>query len=228
MQAWPLLRRAAAEFVATLLLLAAVVGSGIMADKLAPSVPALALLCNTVATAATLLALILAFGAMSGAQMNPLVTIAMARRGKQAWHDVPAYVAAQIAGGLCGTLLAHGIYGLPLLQKASHVRSGYDQWLSEAVATFALLIVIFGCERGGATRAQFAAAVAAIIAGAHWFTASTSFANPAVTLARSITDTFAGIRPTDVLGFVAAQCLGAALAIVFDRWFFGATSREPA
>ena len=219
-----LLRRGFAEGLATMLLVAAVIGSGIMASRLAPRDDALALLCNTLATAGALVALILAFGGASGAHMNPLVTITMALRGKQPWREVPVYALLQVVGAMLGAVLAHAMFALPLVQESSKARNADGLWLSEVVATFALLLTIFGCERSDAKRTPFA--VAAIITGAYWFTASTSFANPAVTIARSLTDTFAGIRPTDVLGFVGAQCMGTALALLVDRILFGALAKE--
>lgn len=220
-----LIRRGLAEGLATMLLVAAVVGSGIMASRLSPQNDALALLCNTIATAGTLLALILAFGGASGAHMNPLVTIAMAVRGKQPWREVPVYALMQIGGSTMGTFLAHAMFALPVLQESGKARDAAGQWLSEVVATLALLMTIFGCDRSDAKRTPIA--VAAVIAGAYWFTASTSFANPAVTIARSLTDTFAGIRPADVMGFVGAQCTGAVLALVVERILFGAAAEEP-
>lgn len=219
-----LLRRGFAEALATMLLVAAVVGSGIMATRLAPREEALALLCNTIATAGALVALILAFGGFSGAHMNPLVSIAMALRGKQPWREVPVYALLQVLGGILGALLANAMFALPALQESTKVRNADGLWLSELVATFALLMTIFGCERSDPRRTPFA--VAAMIAGAYWFTASTSFANPAVTIARAFSDTFAGIRPADIAGFVGAQCTGAALALVADRLLFGAASQE--
>jgi glycerol uptake facilitator-like aquaporin len=209
-------RRLAAEGVGTALLLAAVVGSGIMAERLAGADVALALLANTIATGAALVALILAFGPISGAHFNPAVSLAELARGALRRREAAAYVAAQLAGAFAGVLAAHLMFGEPLLSASTHERSGLAQAFSEGVATFGLLSVIFGCARGQANAAPFA--VGAWIAAAYWFTASTSFANPAVTLARAATNTFTGIRPEDAPAFIAAQLLGAALATAFFRW----------
>jgi glycerol uptake facilitator-like aquaporin len=209
-------RRLAAEAVGTALLLAAVVGSGIMAERLADGAAALALLANTVATGAALVALILAFGPISGAHFNPAVTLAEAARGGAGRSEAAAYIAAQIAGALLGVLAAHLMFGEPLFAASTHERSGAAQAFSEGVATFGLLSVIFGCARRQANAVPFA--VGAYITAAYWFTASTSFANPAVTLARAVTDTFTGIRPEDVPAFLAAQLAGAALAATLFRW----------
>jgi glycerol uptake facilitator-like aquaporin len=209
-------RRLAAEAVGTALLLAAVVGSGIMAERLAGGAAALALLANTVATGAALVALILAFGPISGAHFNPAVTLAQVARGGVGRREAAAYIAAQVAGALLGVLAAHLMFGEPLFAASTHERSGAAQAFSEAVATFGLLSVIFGCARRQPNAVPFA--VGAYITAAYWFTASTSFANPAVTLARAVTDTFTGIRPEDVPAFVAAQLAGAALAATLFRW----------
>ena len=209
-------KRAAAEGVGTGLLLATVVGSGIMAERLAGGNLAIALLANTLATGAGLAALILTFGSISGAHFNPAVTLASASQQGLAWRDVPAYLAAQIAGAFAGVVAAHLMFGAPLVSVSRHARSGGAQVFSEAVATFGLLAVIWGCSRYRAPAVPFA--VGAYITAAYWFTASTSFANPAVTLARSVTDTFAGIRPIDVPGFIGAQLFGAAAATVLFRW----------
>lgn len=208
-----LMRRATAEAIGTAFLLAAVVGSGIMAERLAGGNVALALLANAVATGAALVALILAFGPISGAHFNPAVTLADAARGGVAWRQAPAYLAAQIVGAFAGVACAHIMFGEPLFFASTHVRSGTAQWGSEFVATFGLLAVIFGARRD-----VVPFAVAAYITAAYWFTASTSFANPAVTLARAASDTFAGIRPADAPGFIAAQLLGAATAVLLYRW----------
>jgi len=207
--------RAVDEFAATAMLLIAVVGSGIMAERLSGGNAGLALLANALATGGALIALILAFGPRSGAHMNPVVTVCAAFRGDLAWNRVPYYLVAQVAGAIAGVWLAHLMFELPVLQFSQHARTGPGQWLAEAVATFGLLAVILGCQayRDGTT----AYAVAAYITGAYWFTVSTSFANPAVTLARSFSDTFAGIRPADVAGFVVAQAIGAALAMALMR-----------
>src|SRR6202789_4391704 len=196
-------RRVVAEFAGTLFLLAAVVGSGIMGERLAAGNMALALLANTIATGAALVALILAFGPISGAHLNPAVTLADAWQGGIAWREAPSYIAAQVAGAFAGVAAAHLMFGLPLFFASTHVRSGAAQLFSEFIATFGLLSVIWGCLRHRPAAVPFA--VGAYITAAYWFTASTSFANPAVTLARAATDTFAGIRPVDVPAFVSAQ-----------------------
>jgi glycerol uptake facilitator-like aquaporin len=206
-------RRAAAEALGTAFLLAAVVGSGIMGEQLAGGNVAIALLANTIATAATLVALILAFAPVSGAHFNPAVTLASAFGGELPWRDVPAYIAAQIAGAFCGVAAAHTMFREPLFFASQHIRSGGAQLWSEFVATFGLVGVIRACPP---PFVPFA--VGSYIAGAYWFTASTSFANPAVTLARAATNTFAGIRPDDALGFVAPQLVGAFAATVVFRW----------
>lgn len=211
-----LAKRAAAEFIGTAFLVAAVVGSGIMAEKLAGGNAALALLCNTIATGAALVCLILTFGPISGAHFNPAVTVAEAMEGGIGWKQVPAYAAAQILGGLLGTAVAHAMFAMALFTPSRHARSGGAQWLAEFVATFGLLCVIWGCVRFRAATVPFA--VAAYIMAAYWFTASTSFANPAVTIARSFTDSFSGIRPADAPGFIAAQFAGAIAATFFFRW----------
>lgn len=209
-------RRLVAEGVGTAMLLATVVGSGIMADRLSGGNVALALLANTIATGAVLVALILTFGSISGAHFNPAVTIADASQGGLAWADVPGYLFAQIAGAVTGVWIAHAMFAVPLLMVSRHQRSGWAQMFSEFIATFGLLAVIWGCSRRRSATVPFA--VGAYITAAYWFTASTSFANPAVTLARSLTDTFAGIRPVDVPGFVVAQLLGAMTATMLFRW----------
>ena len=198
------------------MLLATVVGSGIMAERLAGGNVAVALLANTLATGAALVALILAFGPISGAHFNPAVTLADAWQAGIAWSDVPTYVGAQILGAYAGVAAAHVMFELPLFFASRHVRSGPAQMFSEFVATFGLLAVIWGCVRARSAMVPFA--VAAYIMAAYWFTASTSFANPAVTLARAASDTFAGIRPADAPGFIVAQLLGAAAATGFFRW----------
>jgi glycerol uptake facilitator-like aquaporin len=209
-------RRLAAEAVGTSLLLAAVVGSGIMGERLAGGNVAVALLANTVATGAALVALILTFGSISGAHFNPAVTLAAAARGGLARGDVVPYVLVQIAGAFAGVAAAHVMFEVPLFFASRHARSGPAQMFSEFVATFGLLAVIWGCGRLRADAIPFA--VAAYITAAYWFTASTSFANPAVTLARSASDTFAGIRPTDAPGFIVAQLLGAGAATALFSW----------
>lgn len=212
----PLAKRAGAEAAGTALLLAAVVGSGVMAERLAGDA-AVALLANTLATCAALAALIVAFGPTSGAHFNPAVTVAMILRRRVPPRDGAVYLAAQTGGAIAGTWLAHAMFELPTLQIAVHVRTGIGQWIGEFVATFSLLAVVWSCARRRPDAAPWA--VAAIVAGAYWFTSSTSFANPAVTLARAFTDSFAGIRPADVPPFVAAQALGAAAATALFAWF---------
>jgi len=207
----PVVREAFIEFVATAFLLIAVVGSGIMAERLCGGNVGLALLANAIATGGALVALILAFGPQSGAHMNPAVTLAAAATEGLRWHAVPAYIAAQIAGAIVGVWLAHIMFDLPIWQLSQHARAGLPQWVAEVIATFGLLTVIWGCRAHREPVTAFA--VAAYITGAYWFTASTSFANPAVTIARSLTDTFAGIRPVDAPGFILAQLAGLALAL---------------
>jgi len=211
-----LARRLVAEALGTALLLATVVGSGIMAERLAGGNVAIALLANTLATGAGLVALILTLGPISGAHFNPAVTLADAALGGLRWRDVPGYVLAQVAGAFGGVAVAHGMFGEAVFKASRHARAGGAQFLSEFVATFGLLAVIWGVARRRSTAVPFA--VAAYITAAYWFTASTSFANPAVTLGRSASDTFAGIRPADVPGFIAAQLLGAAAATLLFRW----------
>ena len=211
-----LARRAAAEAVGTALLLATVVGSGIMGEQLAGGNVAIALLANAVATGAGLVALILAFGDLSGAHFNPAVTLAVASRRQMRWREVPAYLAAQVGGAFAGAAAAHLMFEKPLFRASTQARAGLPQAFSELVATFGLLAVIWGCGRARASAVPFA--VGAYITAAYWFTASTSFANPAVTLARAATDTFAGIRPADVPGFLVAQLAGAAAATAMFRW----------
>jgi glycerol uptake facilitator-like aquaporin len=217
-------RRLTAEAIGTAMLLAAVVGSGIMADRLSNGNDALALLANAVATAAALIALILTFGPISGAHFNPAVTLADASQGGLRWREVPGYAAAQLTGAVVGVWIAHGMFGEHLFMVSQHPRSGPAQLLSEFVATFGLLSVIWGCSRQRSDTVPFA--VAAYIAAAYWFTASTSFANPAVTIARALTDTFAGIRPADVPWFVIAQLAGAASATVLFRWLVRSLARS--
>ncbi len=209
-------RRLVGEAVGTAFLLAAVVGSGIMGERLAGGNVAVALLANTLATGAALVALILIFGRISGAHFNPVVTLADAWQGGIAWGDVLPYVVAQVIGAFAGVAAAHVMFELPLFFASQHARAGPAQMFSEFVATFGLLATIWGCVRARAEAVPLA--VAAYIAAAYWFTASTSFANPAVTLARAASDTFAGIRPADAPGFILAQLLGAAAATALFRW----------
>jgi glycerol uptake facilitator-like aquaporin len=206
----------ASEGIGTALLLAAIVGSGIMGERLSGGNVAIALLANTIATGATLAALILTFGSISGAHFNPAVTLAEAWRHGIEWGQVPAYLAAQGVGAFAGVATAHLMFGEAVFAASGHVRSGGAQMFSEFVATFGLMTVIWGCVRFRPSVVPFA--VGAYITGAYWFTASTSFANPAVTLARSMTGTFTGIRPVDVPGFVAAQLAGAGVATALFGW----------
>jgi glycerol uptake facilitator-like aquaporin len=210
--------RAIAEFVGTAFLLAAVVGSGIMGEQLAGGNVALALLANTLATGAILIVLIVALGPVSGAHFNPAVTVSMALVGSLPRRETPAYLAAQLAGAFTGVASAHLMFGMPLFFASTHARHGSAQMWSETVATFGLLLVVWGCTRFQPSACAYC--VGAYIAAAYWFTASTSFANPAVTLARSASNTFAGIRPVDVPPFVMAQLLGAVTATFFSRWLF--------
>ena len=218
-----LAQKLVAEALGTALLLATVVGSGIMAEQLSRENTAIALLANTIATGAALVALILAFGPISGAHFNPAVTLADALVGGLAWREVPGYLIAQAAGAFGGVAAAHLMFEKPLFFASHHARSGGAQLFSEFVATFGLLAVIWGCSRR--RPGAIPLAVGAYITAAYWFTASTSFANPVVTLARSMSDTFAGIRPCDVPGFVVAQLLGAGAATVLFRWL--APALEP-
>ena len=209
-------RKLAAEFVGTALLLATVVGSGIMGERLSAGNAGIALLANALATGAVLYALIAAMGSISGAHFNPVVTLAEAWLGKLPWRQVGPYLLIQIVAALAGVVAAHWMFELPTFFASQHVRSGPSQVFSEAVATFGLITVILNCARWKPEAVP--AAVAAYITAAYWFTASTSFANPAVTLARSLTDTFAGIRPADAPAFIAAQFVGAATATGLHRW----------
>jgi len=210
------------ELVATAFLLIAVVGSGIMAERLSAGNTGLALLANAIATGGALVALILAFAPQSGAHMNPVVTLAAAATGGLRWHAVPAYLVAQIVGAILGVWLAHIMFDLPLWQFSQHVRTGVPQWVAEVVATFGLLMVLWGCRAHREPVTAFA--VAAYITAAYWFTASTSFANPAVTIARALSNTFAGIRPADAPGFIVAEFLGLALVLPLLRRL--STARE--
>jgi glycerol uptake facilitator-like aquaporin len=216
-------RRLVAEALGTAFLLAAVVGSGIMAERLAGGNVALALLANTIATGAALVALILAFGPISGAHFNPAVTLADASQGGLPWPMVPGYVAAQVVGALAGVAAANLMFELPLFFASQKIRAGGAQLFSEFVATFGLLAVIWGCSRARAAAIPYA--VGGYITAAYWFTASTSFANPAVTLARSASDTFAGIRPADAPGFIIAQLVGAAAATALFAWLVPSTAK---
>jgi glycerol uptake facilitator-like aquaporin len=216
-------RRLVAEFLGTAFLLAAVIGSGIMAQKLSGGNGALALLCNTLPTGAILVVLILIFGPVSGAHFNPAVSLAFALRGVLAWNQFPLYVAIQIAGALIGVWAAHLMFELPVWQVSATVRSSPGQWFAEAIAVFGLVLTIFGCV----TRAPGAVAYAVglYITSAYWFTASTSFANPAVTIARGFSDTFAGIAPAGILAFIIAQLLGAGAAVLVAQWLWHIKAR---
>jgi glycerol uptake facilitator-like aquaporin len=216
----PLAKRVVAEALGTLFLLAAVVGSGIMAERLAGGNTALALLANTVATGAALCALIISFAPMSGAHFNPVVTLSFALRRELVWQDVPLYLLAQVVGGIGGVVTANLMFGLPAVFMSNHPRTGTAQLFSEFVATFGLVSVILAASRSQV--AVVAIAVGAYISAAYWFTASTSFANPAVTVSRSLSDTFAGIRPVDAPGFVLAQLAGGMAATVLFRWLMPA------
>ena len=212
------MKRIVAECLGTAFLLAEVVGSGIMAAKLAGGNGALALLCNTLPTGAILTVLILTFSPISGAHFNPAVSIAMALRRELPVRVAVAYIAAQIVGAIAGVLTAHAMFELPLWQLSATIRAGEGQWFAESVATFGLLLTIFGCA--ARTPAAIPYAVGLYIMAAYWFTASTSFANPAVTIARSLSDTFAGIAPGGVIPFIGAQIAGALGATVLARWLF--------
>lgn len=201
-------RRLFAEWLGSLLLAATVIGSGVMAEQLAAGNAAVALLANTGATVAVLFTLIALLGPVSGAHFNPAVSFIIASRKSMSWCDAIAYSLIQITGCCMGTLLAHAMFALPLIQLSTHVRTGFSQWLAEAIAAFGLLLVVLGHRRKEDTPWM----VAMWIGAAYWFTASTSFANPAITIARSLTDTFSGIRPVDITGFIFAQCTGAFLA----------------
>jgi glycerol uptake facilitator-like aquaporin len=212
----PLLKRSLVEGLGTAVLLAAIVGSGIMAERLSGGNHAIALLANTLATGAALMCLIAAFGPISGAHFNPAVSFADAMRGGLGWRDVPAYWLAQVSGAAAGVAVAHAMFGLPLFFISHHARAGPALWLAEFIATFGLLAIIWGSVRSRSPLIPFS--VAGYIVAAYWFTSSTSFANPAVTFARSLSDTFAGIRPPDASAFIAAQFLGAACATLLFAW----------
>jgi glycerol uptake facilitator-like aquaporin len=209
-------RRLAGEALGSALLLVAVVGSGIMGDRLAGGNAGIALLANSIATGGALVALILTFGPISGSHFNPAVTLAFALRRELPWRDVAPYVAAQIAGAALGVVAAHAMFELPLIQHSAKLRPGFALLWSEAIATSGLLAVILSLARGRAGAAPYA--VAAYITGAYWFTSSTSFANPAVTIARALTDTFAGIHPSNVPGFVLAQLAATVLTVIAFSW----------
>lgn len=219
----PLAKRAVAEALGTFFLLAAVVGSGIMAERLANGNTALALLANTAATGAALIALIISFAPVSGAHFNPVVTLSFAFRRVLLWREVPFYLVAQVVGGIGGVMAANLMFGLPVVFASHHARTGTGQLFSEFIATLGLVSVILAASRS--TIAVVAVAVGTYISAAYWFTASTSFANPAVTLARCLSDTFTGIRPADVFGFVLAQLAGSIAAMVLFRWLIPAKSQ---
>jgi len=219
-------RRLAAETLGTAFLLATVVGSGIMAQKLAGGNVAIALLGNTIPTGAILVVLILIFAPISGAHMNPAVSLAMTLRGELSARDLALYVVAQIIGGIFGVLAAHLMFDLPLWQFSTTTRTGAPQWFAESVATFGLLLTIFGCVANA--RAAIPYAVGLYITAAYWFTASTSFANPAVTIARSLSDTFAGIAPSGVVAFIIAQLVGMAAAVAVAPWLWPPQKNIPA
>lgn len=219
-------RRVFAEWLGTAFLLAAVVGSGIMAQRLSGGNVALALLCNTIPTGAILVVLILIFAPLSGAHFNPAVTLAFASRGELLWRIAGLYIAAQILGAIAGVWIAHLMFELPVWQLSLTTRTGIGQWLAEMIATFGLLLTIFGCSSRSPSAVPYA--VGLYVTSAYWFTASTSFANPAVTLARSLSNTFAGIAPDGVAAFVVAQLAGAALAIVLSRWLWNEPNKVEA
>jgi glycerol uptake facilitator-like aquaporin len=221
------LRSVVAELIATALLLAAVVGSGIMGERLAGGNVAVALLANSLATGAALVALIATFGPISGAHMNPAVSVAEAVVGTLPWRTAACYVLAQIVGAFAGVAIGNLMFDLPAFGASSHERSGWPLWLGEAVATFGLLAVVFGTSRRNPAAVPFA--VGGFIMAAYWFTSSTSFANPAVTMARAATDTFAGILPADVPAFLVAQLIGAVGATLLFRWLLskGGTAWKP-
>lgn len=226
---FPLARRLAAEFIGTMLLLATVVGSGIMGAALAGGIDGVALLANTLATGAILVVLILVFGPVSGAHFNPAVTVAFVLRRALDRRDAAAYVAAQLAGAVAGVLVAHAMFELPALAASTTIRTGPGQWTAEVVATFGLVGTILGCLRWRPEAVPYA--VGLFISAGYWFTASTSFANPAVTVARTLTDTFSGIRPLDAPAFIVAQLAGAILAVVVLTWLLAPAatpSREAA
>ena len=220
----PIARRVVAEALGTALLLAVVVGSGIMAERLAAGNAAIALLANTLATGTGLAVLILTYGPISGAHLNPAVTLADTAVGNLPWRDAPLYIAAQITGAFAGVAAAHLMFNEPLFSSSHHLRAGASQYWSEFIATFGLVAVIRGCLLTRRDAVPFA--VGAYITAAYWFTASTSFANPAVTLARTATDTFTGIRPLDAPAFIAAQLLGAGAATLLMRWLLAESPRK--
>lgn len=218
-------RRLVAETIGTAFLLSVVVGSGIMGERLAGGNVALALLGNTLPTGAALVVLILIFGPISGAHFNPAVSLCFALRGELSWRDLAAYVAVQVVGGLVGVAIAHGMFEAPIFAASAKLREGPAQWLSEFVATFGLLATILGCLRARADAVPYA--VGLYITAGYWFTASTCFANPAVTIARAFTDTFSGIRPLDAPAFMAVQVAGALAALFVFRWLWASPAAVP-
>ena len=222
MRPFDLPRRLVAEGLGTALLVAVVVGSGIMGQQLSDGNDAVALLGNTVATGSALVVLILVFGPISGAHFNPVVSLSFALQRELRWSEFLAYVPLQILGAVGGTLLAHLMFDQPLIQTSLRVRTGIGVWTGEVVATFALLATIIGCLRTRGDTVPYA--VGLVIAAGYWFTSSTSFANPAVTIARSLTDTFAGIRPTDVPAFIVTQVIGAVAATLLFQWLWSRTN----
>ena len=214
----PLAQRAFCEWLGAAFLLAAVVGSGVMAQRLADGNGALALLCNTLPTGAILTVLVMVFGPLSGAHFNPAVSVGFGLRGALPWPQVAAYVGAQVLGAVAGVWAAHLMFELPLWQLATTVRTGPGQWFAEGVATFGLLLAIVGCAASAPAATPYA--VGLYITSAYWFTASTSFANPAVTVARSLSDSFAGIAPAGVAAFVLAQFAGMGIAVLVGRWLW--------
>lgn len=217
----PFGKRLFSEWLGTAFLLAAVVGSGIMAERLSGGNAALALLCNTIPTGAILVVLILVFGPLSGAHFNPAVSLAFALRGELPWLFAGIYIVVQIVGAVIGVWFAHLMFELPVWQLSTTARVGWGQWTAEAVAAFGLVLTIFGCISKTPSATPYA--VGLYITSAYWFTASTSFANPAVTIARSLSDTFAGIAPSGVFAFIAAQFLGAGAAVLIGGWLWSAS-----
>jgi glycerol uptake facilitator-like aquaporin len=211
-------RRIFSEWLGTAFLLAAVVGSGIMAERLSGGNVALALLCNTIPTGAILVVLILVFGPLSGAHFNPVVSLAFALRGELPWRLAGSYIVVQIAGAVIGVWSAHLMFELPVWQLSTTARAGWGQWTAEAIAAFGLVVTIFGCVSKTPSGTPYA--VGLYITSAYWFTASTSFANPAVTIARSLSNTFAGIAPSGVLAFIVAQLVGAVSAVLLSGWLW--------
>ena len=218
MKIFDLPRKLVAEGLGTMLLVTAVVGSGIMGEQLSGGNTAIALLANTLSTGASLIVLILIFGPISGAHFNPVVSLSFALQRKLPWKEFLFYISVQIAGGIAGTMLAHAMFNMPLLMESTHIRTGTGIWVGEIVASFGLLATILGCMRSRPEAVPYG--VGLFIMSAYWFTSSTSFANPAVTIARSFSDTFSGIRPEDVPVFIVAQIIGTIFATTGFGWFF--------